>query len=79
MFNHIMSSVDPTVIKKWIKAWFEGNLKKKDAKEKSKGFTSWLFGGGQKEKREGIMSDQEAEALEKEIKSSLSEVGSGNS
>lgn len=51
MFNHIMSSVDPTVIKKWIKAWFETSLKKKDSKEKSKGFTSWLFGGGQKEKR----------------------------
>jgi hypothetical protein len=44
MFNHIMSSVDPTVIKKWIKAWFDSNLKKKEVKEKSKGFTSWLFG-----------------------------------
>ncbi len=79
MFNHIMSSVDPTVIKKWIKAWFDGNQKKKDSKEKSKGFTSWLFGGSQKEKRQSIMSDQEAEAIEKEIQSSVLDVGSANS
>jgi hypothetical protein len=44
MFNHIISSVDPLLIKKWIKMWLEDSNKKKETKEKSKNFTSWLFG-----------------------------------
>ena len=54
MFKHVMSSVEPILIKRWLKEWIESvNKKKKQPSDKSSkgGFTSWLFGGRQKEKR----------------------------
>ena len=71
VFKHIMCTVDPSQIKKWTRNWVDDqNRKQMIEKKKTKkgGISSWFFGkGSQESANDEIISQQEAEAIEKEL------------
>ena len=56
MFKHLMFTVDPIILKKWVRTWFE-EINRKQAKDKASkssggGITSWFFGRGSSDSKE---------------------------